>query len=384
MVMEVLKTHWHSFSRAFGHEVRTAWRKPVVHWLCWCFPLLLFALISSAFSEGTLLHLPVAAVDNDHSSLSRTLIRDLNAGSHARIIRFDGDLPGARAQLESAGVYALLWIPRNFEADTLAGRQPRVTMYYNALMFGPGFYSTQDFAGLVSSLNSQYSSILANAAGKALPVMPKVTLMYDSLFNASGSYIYYQQFSATIHLTQLFAVVCMIYVLARSRPLVKQRYFFASLIGKLLPYTLCFTTLLMVQLALLVGIFDARVVGNPLYMLFVAFFYVIAAQSLGLLLYSFTSSILFAYMFTSMLVGVAMSFSGTAMPQLSMPLPARLIADLEPLTHALAAMFDIFLRDVPVAPIINTCLLLLIYPLLATLLLRKRLKWRLAQKEVIS
>ncbi|PIJ51016.1 antibiotic ABC transporter permease [Erwinia sp. OLTSP20] len=384
MVMEVLKAHWHGFSRAFGHEVRVAWRKPVIHWLCWCFPLLLFAVLGSAFSEGTLLHLPVAAVDNDHSNLSRTLIRNLNASSHARITRFNGNLPEAREQLESAGVYALLWVPRNFESDTLAGRQPRVTLYYNALMFGPGFYSTQDFAGLVSAINSQYSPLLASASGKALGGMPQVALMYDSLFNASGSYIYYQQFSATIHLTQLFAVVCMIYVLARSRPLVKQRYFFASLIGKLLPYTLCFTTLLMVQLALLVGIFGARVVGDPLYMLAVAFFYVIAAQSIGLMLFSFTPGIIFAYMFTSILVGVAMSFSGTAMPQLSMPLPARLIADLEPLTHALAAMFDLFLRDIPVAPVMNTCMLLLIYPLIAIIVLRKRLKWRLEQKETLA
>lgn len=383
MGMDVVNSRWRSFVRAFEHEIRNAWRKPVIHWLGWFFPLLLFALIGSTFSQGALLDLPVAAVDQDHSQLSRTLIRNLDAASHAKITRFNGDLAQARRQLESAGVYALLVIPPDFEADTLAGRQPRVTLYYNALMFGAGFYSTQDFAGLVASLNAHYSQLLANARGKPLPATAQVSLMYDSLFNASGSYIYYQQFSATIHLTQLFAAVCMIYVMARSGPLITQRHFVASLLGKLLPYTLCFTTLLMSQLALLVWIFDAHVAGNPFYMLVVAFFYVIAAQSIGLLLFSVTSSILFAYMFTSMLVGVALSFSGTAMPQLMMPLPARLIADIEPLTHALAAMFDLFLRDIPVAPVINTCGILLLYPLVVTILVRKRLVKRLMLKEAL-
>ncbi len=383
MVLEIIKPHWHSFRRAFEHEVRNTFRKPVTHWLCWIFPLLLFALIGSTFSEGVLLNLPVAAVDNDNSKLSREMIRKLNAAPHANIINFNDNLEQAQEKLESAGVYALLWIPPDFEADTLAGRLPKVTFYYNALMYSAGFYSTQDFSGLVTSLNSQYRPLLVNATGKVIPPSPQVAIMYDSLFNASGSYIYYQQFAVTIHLIQVFVVVCMVYVLVRSRSLITQQYFVSALLGRLFPYTLCFTTLLISELALLVGIFDARVVGNPLLMLLVSFFYVIAAQSIGLLIYSFTPSFIHAYMCVGILISVAISFSGLAMPLLSMPLAARLIADLQPLTHALPAMFDLFLRDVPVEPIFDTCILLLIYPLLAALLLRKRLVKRLEHKEAI-
>nr|WP_075183013.1 ABC transporter permease [Pantoea sp. 1.19] len=370
-----------SFGHAFTREVRNAWRKPVIHWLCWCFPLLLFALISSDFSEGSLLDLPVVAVDNDHSQLSHTLIRNLNAGSHASIRTFNGSLGAARAEMESTGAYGLLWIPENFEAHTLAGKQPRVTFWYNALIFGAGFYSTQDFTGLVSTLNQQYAIRLSAATGQVLPPAASVSMVYDSLFNASGSFVYYQQFGSVIHLTQLFVVTCMIFVLARSRPLIFQRHFVMALLGKLLPYTLSFTTLLMVELALLVGFFDARVVGNPLLMLLVALCYVMAAQSLGLLLYSFTTSALYAYTFTGMFVGVALAFSGLAIPQLSMPLPAQIIAQLQPLTHALAAMFDLFLRDVPARPVFSVCGVLLLYPLAVALLLRRRLPQRLSRPE---
>ncbi|WP_058912441.1 ABC transporter permease [Entomohabitans teleogrylli] len=383
MAMEGLRSGWRSFSQAFRREIRTAFRKPVIHWLGWCFPLLLFGLIGSNFSEGTLLELPVSVVDNDHSQLSRNLIRKLDAGSHARISAYEGGLAAAEQRLRNAQDYGLLYIPADFEADVLAGRQPQVVFYYNALFYGAGLYSTQDFSSLMAELNGSYRSIIAAQTGKTLPSLPEVVLSYDSLFNASGSYVYYQQFAATIHLVQLFVVTCMIYVLARSKPLIYSSSFSMSLLGKLAPYTLCYTTLLMAELALLVWIFDARVVGNPWYMLCVGFFYVMAAQSIGLLLFAFTSSAITAYTLMGIMVSIALTFSGVAVPELSMPLPARIIANIEPLTHALYAMFDIFLRQVPGKPVVSVCALLLIYPLVAGLLVRRRLPARLRKQEVV-
>lgn len=376
-----VKAGWRCFSRSFNRETSVAFRKPVIHWLGWIFPLLLFILISSNFSEGTLLDLPVSVVDNDHSDLSKMLIRKLDAGSHAHVQAFDGGLQEAERRLRTAQDFALLYIPPDFEANTLEGKQPSVVLYYNALFYGAGLYSTQDFSGLISELNGQYRTILANEMGKVMPPLASVQLLYGSLFNASGSYIYYQQFAAMIHLIQLFTVTCMIYVMARSQSLLGAPSFTLALLGKLAPYTLCFTTLLMVEIAMLVGFFDARVSGNPLFMLLISFFYVIAAQSIGLLLFTFTSTTITAYTLMGIFVSIALTFSGMAVPELSMPLVARLISNIEPLTHALYAMFDIFLRKVPASAIFSVCGILLIYPLIAGVLVRKRLYLRLKKQE---
>jgi ABC-2 type transport system permease protein len=376
-----VKAGWRCFSRSFTRETRHAFRKPVIHWLGWIFPLLLFVLISSNFSEGTLLDLPVSVVDNDHSTLSKTLTRNLDAGSHAHVQAFDDGLPQAEHRLRTAQDYALLYIPPDFEADALSGKQPSVVLYYNALFYGAGLYSTQDFSGLITELNTQYRSIIANEIGKTVPPLASVELSYGSLFNASGSYIYYQQFAATIHLIQLFTVTCMIYVMARSQSLIGAPSFTFALLGKLAPYTLCFTTLLMVEIAMLVGFFDARVSGNPLFMVLIGFFYVISAQSIGLLLFTFTSTTITAYTMMGIFVSIALTFSGMAVPELSMPWPARIISNIEPLTHALYAMFDIFLRQVPASAIFSVCAILLVYPLITGLLVHKRLYLRLKKQE---
>lgn len=373
MAVGRVKAGWRVFNNSFAIEAKEASRNPVLHWLGWLFPLILFGLIGSTFSEGTMLELPVSVVDQDHSSLSRQLIRHLDAGSHAQVVPYAGGLAESLTRLRSAEDYALLYIPKDFEADVLAGRQPKVQMYYNALFYGAGLYASQDFSGLMAELNAHYRALLQPTLGEAIPPLAQVAINYDSLFNASSSFIYYQQFAATIHLLQLFVVTCMIYVLDKRKHLLRARSFGLAVLGKLAPYTLAYTTLLMVQIAILVFVFDAKVNGNPLLMPLVGFFYVMAAQCIGVLLFTFTASSLSAYSFIGMFVSIAMGFSGMAVPELSMPLIAQVIANIEPLTHALYAMFDIFLRDVPVSAILSVCAVLMIYPLVTWLLVRKRL-----------
>ncbi|MDR0805527.1 MAG: ABC transporter permease [Enterobacteriaceae bacterium] len=381
MEMGRLKAGLRCFSRSFNVEAKAATHSMVIHWLMWIFPLILFTVISGSFSSGTMLEIPVAAVDQDHSYLSRLLIRDLDATSHARIIVYQ-DIEQARVDLRAAKVYSLLYIPHKFEADVLAGRQPSPVMYYNALFYAAGLYSSQDYPTMISALNSSYSSIIAASTGRSLPPLAQVNLSYESLFNANGNFIYYQLFASTIHILQLFVVTCTIYTLSRRKTLLDVKPFSLSLLGKMAPYTIGYTILLTFELAAMVLFSGANVNGNPLFMLPIGFCYVMAAQSLGLMLFTFTSNIIGAYSLIGLLVGVAMTYSGLVVPELAMPLVAQIISNIEPLTHALYALFDLFLRDVPASSLVATCGLLLLYPLATAVLIRKRLPKRLEGEDI--
>lgn len=377
MDMGRVKAGWRSFHRSFHVEAKAAPRSLVLHWLTWLFPLLLFILIGANFSAGTLLDLPVAVMDNDHSSLSRKLIRGLEAGSHAKVVIYQDNVENALTDLRSANVYGLLYIPHNFEADVLARRQPSPVLYYNSLFYGSGLYSIQDYPGLIAELNQTYSRIMANAIGKPMPSLAQISLSYDSLFNASGNFVYYQQFASVVHILQLFVVTCTIYVLSRRKILLDAKPFSLALMGKMAPYTISYTFLLMIEIALLVLFSGATVSGNPLYLLIIGFFYIIAAQSVGLLLFTFTKDIITAYSLIGLLVGMAMTYSGLTIPELSMPWIAQMIANIEPLTYALNAMFDVFLRGFSIDSLFYVCGHLLIYPIVTVFLIRRRLLKRL-------
>lgn len=374
-------TFYQRFKDAFNDEMSFIFKRFTYHWLLWLLPLTLFFLISSIFSSGVLFDLPVGYVDQDKSTLSRSIIRDLNAGPHADMVNYDAALNDAGKALAKVHIYGLLYIPPNFEADVLAGRQPVPILYYNALYYSAGLYSVQDYSGLITELNTQYRSKIASLLGLSMPKLANATFNYDGLFNASGNYMYYQQFSAMVHLLQLFVVSLTIHILGKLPRRTKPSYPFV--LGKLAPYTLWYTMLLIFEIGLLVFSSEARVSGNPFSMLLVSFFYVIAAQSIGILLFSYTRSTIDAYSYIGLLVGLALTYSGVVVPELSMPEVARIISSIEPLTYALNTLFDLFLRHNNFVSVMKTCLILMIYPIIITLLVRKRLVKRLKKEEII-
>lgn len=372
---QLISDFWHRFKEAFNDEIPVIFKRFTFHWLMWILPLIIFVIISSIFYRGVLFDLPVGYVDQDKSTLSREIIRDLNAGAHANLANYDNQLKMAERDLEKAKIYAILYIPPNFEADVLAGRQPTPMLYYNALYYSAGLYSIMDYSGLIASLNTQYRTTMATSIGLPVPKLSQVNFNYDGLFNASGNSMYFQQFSAVVHLLQLFVVTTTIHILSRLPKRTRPNYPFV--LGKLAPYTIWYTMLLMFEIAMLVLFSDARVSGSPFAMMLVVFFYVIAAQSIGILLYTFTKTVLDAYTYIGVLVGLALTYSGVVVPELSMPWIARFISSLEPLTYALNKLFDLFLRHSSYLSVLKTCGILMIYPIIITVLVRKRLVKRL-------
>lgn len=381
-VRRVVIDFYQRFKAAFSDEMSFIFKRFTYHWLLWILPLIIYGLISSIFSTGVLYDLPVGYVDQDKSALSQEMIRDLNAGAHADLVNYEDSLYDGEKALAKAKIYGLLYIPPHFEADVLSGKQPVPILYYNALYYSAGLYSVMDYSGLITDFNSRYRSIMAAKIGLSVPTLANATFNYDGLFNASGNSMYFQQFSAVVHLLQLFVVTMTIHILGKLPRRTRPTYPFV--LGKLAPYTLWYTMLLIFEIALLVFFSQARVSGNPFAMLLVVFFYVIAAQSIGILLFSFTRSTIDAYSYIGLLVGLALTYSGVVVPELSMPPIARVISSIEPLTYALNTLFDLFLRHAGVVSLVKTCLILMIYPVIITLLVRKRLVRRLNREEVIQ
>ncbi|OCG31016.1 antibiotic ABC transporter permease [Gilliamella sp. Choc4-2] len=374
-IRQLMLDFWNRFKTAYNQEVLQIFKRFTSHWLMWILPLLIFVIISSIFYRGVLFDLPVAYIDQDKSTLSREIVRNLNAGAHANLINYDNQLSVAERDLQKAKIYAILYIPPNFEADVLSGRQPTPMLYYNALYYSAGLYSIMDYSGLIAVLNTQYRTTLATSIGLPVPPLAKVNFNYDGLFNASGNSLYFQQFSAVVHLLQLFVITTTIYILSQLPKRTRANYPFV--LGKLAPYTIWYTMLLIFEIALLVVLSHAKVSGSPFAMMTVVFFYVIAAQSIGILLFTFTKNAIDAYTYIGILVGLALTYSGIVVPELSMPWIARFISSLEPLTYALNKLFDLFLRHSNYLSVFKTCGILMIYPIIITVLVRKRLVKRL-------
>ena len=100
-------------------------------------PVLLVALTLAVFVERTPLSLPLLVVDLDRSPVSHALVQRLDAAPALRV-GLHPDLPAAAAAVRRGEAYAVLAVPPGLEGELLAGRAPRLQLYYNRQMMTAG------------------------------------------------------------------------------------------------------------------------------------------------------------------------------------------------------------------------------------------------------
>lgn len=87
---------------------------------------------------------PIVVVDNDRTSKSRELVRELDATQGIRTIGYATDLPNARRAMDEHKVYAILEIPEGFDRRLGRGEQAPAVFYcemslllrYRAILVG--------------------------------------------------------------------------------------------------------------------------------------------------------------------------------------------------------------------------------------------------------
>ena len=119
-----------SFRREARRLASDPWDLAMVTWV----PLLGVALLWWIFSAGLPRHLAVGVVDEDHSSLSRQLVRMLDATPGVQITQQFAHTGEAERALRNIEVYAVVTIPRDFARTVKEGRTAQVTLLHNAQM----------------------------------------------------------------------------------------------------------------------------------------------------------------------------------------------------------------------------------------------------------
>ena len=128
--------------------------RPYYLFLLLVLPLASFGVLIAIFGEGVPRDLPVAVVDDDHTSLSRQLTRMIDASPSMRVAWQVADAGAARALILENKAYAMVAIPRNMERDVRRGDAPRVVAYYNAQLLLPSSLIRRDLRAAVGTLSA--------------------------------------------------------------------------------------------------------------------------------------------------------------------------------------------------------------------------------------
>lgn len=130
----------------------------------WLMVVASVCITSLPYMNHTALDLPVAVVDEDHSDVSRELVRLLDSAPKVAVVGYDS-LPQAKRDLAWRELYAIIVIPLNFEKRLLRGEALVIPYFGDATNRMANGQIQQDISAVYSALTSRYNAALLEREG---------------------------------------------------------------------------------------------------------------------------------------------------------------------------------------------------------------------------
>ena len=326
------------------------WDLAMLSWV----PLLAVALMWWIFSAGQPTQLPIGVLDQDHSALSRELVRFLDAAPGLRVAERYANEADMRHGLERGSVNGAVQIPRELARDIKQGRAANVVLLHNAQLGTHSSLIQRDVRSAVGTLSAGIEIAARNKRGASLAaarlqVEPIRTRMV-TLFNTS---LDYEQFlgvaliPAVLHILAMTAGAWAVGRELRDRSVgdwlgaaPRWSEVLAALVGKL---ALPFGSLCLVAALALLWVTLGRgwhPAGSTVWTFMALVVFLALSIALGAFASAVTRSLRTGLSATGFITAPAFAFGGVAFPIVSMPPLARLWAEALPYTHYIRVQMD--------------------------------------------
>jgi ABC-2 type transport system permease protein len=337
---------WRSFLAVFRKEFLHIRRDAGTLRIALVLPLM--QLVLFGFVDQTVRDLPTAIVDQDRSEQSRLFRTRLEATGTFKIVDVTSDPERARQEIRSGRARVAVVIPRRFRDQRVRPGEAQVLVLIDG---SDGTASAQALAsvnGLVATDNAARLEAVRPAVG-VLAAQPVI------LFNPSGRTVNYIIPGLVAVLLQLFGIVLTAGAIVREREhgtyeqlLVTPIDPIGLMLGKLFPYlVLSLVEMTLVLLAMRFG-FSVPIRGSVFVLYAIALFYLAALLSMGLLISTRARTQMEAQQIGQLLFLPGIFLSGYIFPFEGLPVVLRGIGLLFPVTHMIAIMRGVVLRDASV------------------------------------
>lgn len=279
---------------------------------------------------------PIAVIDQDHSTTSRSFVRAMDVSDSVQVTLSAVDLNDARDAFFRREVYGIIIIPDGFEANILASKPAPIAAYSDGsyLLIYSNVVRTAANVALSMGAQVNYARLTALGvdASVAGSLLAPVTVNTVSVFNPQGGYASYVVPAAFVLILQQ-TLMMGIGLLHAGRAMPRGRKLAATITAYLGLYVIwvAFTQML---LPFLYGIPRA---GDVAAMYMIALPFLCACTAMG-----FALSQLIPWregvVFFLVVLGMPLFFlSGISWPAELIPEPLRFISLLVPSSSAIAA-----------------------------------------------
>lgn len=313
--------------------------------LLFVLPIVAWGLLASTFAGRMPRDLPVAIVDADHSALSRTIVRAIDASPTMAVAAYALSPAEGEDLLRQGTAYAVIVLESGLERAVLRGESPRVVAFYNGQWLLPANLIVKDlrqvFGTLSATINVKRRIGAGEAYRRAMVSAEPIRFDMRPLHNPEMDYTAFLLPSLLATLLQIFIVLMAVHSAGSELKHGTAKEWletaggstFHAIAGKVLPYTIWFSALGMVLFNATYRGLGVPFRGTPGIVITAIVLLVLCYQALGLFLVAWTANLRLATSMASFIAGPAFAFSGVSFPVISMPLAAKVWALALPLTH---------------------------------------------------
>ncbi|MFH4416587.1 MAG: ABC transporter permease [Neisseriaceae bacterium] len=377
---------WEAFRISLRREL--AWLKSNFwHWgMISVLPLIFSLLLWDLFSLQIPRDLSIGVVDLDNTSITRHLIRYLDASPGLAVTNRFSSQKEAESALRSGTVVAVLFIPKHLTQSVKTQRRAELVLQHNAQFGTHSPLVQRDVRKAVATLSAGVKINIKVKRGAtpqtAVDTVNPLQVVLVPMFNRSSNYQIYLAGALIPTLLHIVAMLTGAYIFGRElkdRTLGKwlSRYrssptlsiLLGAIAGKILPSLIAFSLQGLLFLYLFEGVLKASGVALIENILGMVFFFSVCLL-LGACFSLLTRSLRLGLTISSFISAPAFTFSGIGFPMESFPSFAVIWAKLLPLTHYLSLQVNLLQIGIPTLEALPVLLGFLFYALLLLILLQ--------------
>lgn len=364
-------------------ELRRMASKPI-YWFCMiAAPLFCFVFFTSLMAEGLPTDMPLGLVDNDNTTTSRSLARNLDAFEMTSIKEQYANVTEAREAVQRGDIYGFYYIPKGTTRKAQRQELPVVSFYTNYSYLVAGSLLYRDMRTMSELASGAASRTVLYTKGaterQAMAFLQPIVIDSHAINNPWLNYNVYLSNVILPGLLMLFIFMVTVFSIGTEVKhntvhdwlIMARGSMFHALAGKLLPQTLIF---FLIGIAFAIGLYG--VLHFPCHcglptMLLVMFLGIIGAQGLGVFMFAMLPTLRMSLSFASLWGVISFSICGMSYPVMAMHPTLQGVSYLFPLRHYFLLYVNCALDGYPLMNAAPYVVGLLLFAMLPLLLLRR-------------
>lgn len=323
-------------------------------------PATSFLFFAVIFEQGIPHNLPIAVLDEDHTTLSRK-VTDMIGAAPETLVRYGiTDIDEGERLMREGKVHAIVQIPADFEKDILSNTSTNIEAYISGDNVLTNGLISKDLLTTVTTFSTgiQLQVLMKQGLTEKQAMAQAMPVRFDKhvLFNPYTNYGYYLSPSFMPMMIMIFTVLATIFAIgselrystAREWIDAAEGSIVRALTGKLLPVLLSMTVMALLMFFLLFEVINVPLNGSFAMLFAGCTVFILSYMGISVFVIGLTSDMRLAMSLGGGYSVMAFSLSGLTFPVMAMYKGIQIFSYIFPFTYFTDMIVDQALRGAPI------------------------------------